>query len=334
MKSIPWLIIAASSALFYSCCSTCNQDQNTVVSQKFIHKYGFDLSPEEWSERAGEGKIVTVLENGIKATEAYENGELHGTSTYTFPHSDVVEKICVYDQGVLLKEVLHDRRGIPMQEEAYEFDNRKIITLWDQNGAPLSVEEYDGDLLIEGTYYNSVGEIESVLQEGKGMRIKRDRSGKLILKDQFENGSLVRRNTFHPNEQIETICQYDGYVLNGEQVIFTPTGKLHMKANWDHGQLNGLKTAYREGSVISETPYLAGKKHGIERRYDEDGNLVSETSFSEDEKHGPTVVYNGKDIKNEWYFKGKGVSAQRFSMLENRSRMLAELSQEIELDIP
>ena len=251
MRAFSPVSIATVSLLIYSC--SCNHCDNSVpvVSQQYVHKYGFDVSPNEWAQRASEGKIISTLENGVKATENLENGILHGMATYTFPFSDILERIKVYDQGILLKEIVQDRKGIPIKEEMYEFDNRKIVTLWDHNGAPLSVEEYDGETLVEGTYYNTVGDIESTVQEGTGVRMKKDRSGRLLSKDQMEKGLLVCRTTFHPNNQIEMVSHYDSYLLHGEQTVFTLSGKLCMKAGWDHGALQGLKTSYREG-----VPYL------------------------------------------------------------------------------
>ncbi len=107
-----------------------NDAENFVVSQKFVHKYGFDVSEEEWENRDQEGQIVSMLKNGVKIVHSYENGLLHGSTTYTFPHSAVVEKLLVYNQGTLLKEVLNDANGTPISEEAYEFDDRKIMTFW------------------------------------------------------------------------------------------------------------------------------------------------------------------------------------------------------------
>ncbi len=324
MKLVSLCVIAIVSCLFYSCsCSKCDSSV-PVVSQQYVHKYGFDVSPDEWVQRASEGKIISMLENGVKATESFENGILHGMASYTFPYSDIVEKVKVYDQGILLKEVLQDRKGVPIQEEMYEFDNRKILTLWDHNGAPLSVEEYNGESLVEGTYYNSVGDIESTVQEGTGTRIKRDRLGKLLIKDQMEGGILSCRTTYHPNNQVEMISHYDNYTLHGEQTVFTPSGKLHIKAGWDHGKLHGLKIVYKEGVPYLETSYRCGKKNGPERQYDEDGSLISEVFYWEDLKHGTSTNINGYKVQQDWFYYGKPVSAQQYKFMEEQSKSLVE----------
>lgn len=324
MKALPFFALSTLTVALSSCCSNCNQ--NNVVSQKYIHKYGFDLSKDEWEAREEEGKIVTFLENGVKYTESYENGILHGSSHSCYPYSETIEKSSVYDQGMLVKEIWYDRKGIPLQEIAYEFDRRKMITLWDQNGAPLSVEEYEGDQLMEASYFNSLGDIEAHVENGNGTRIKRDRSGKLLLKDQMENGALAQRTTFHPNEAVESVSHFANYVLHGEQKIFTPEGKLLMKANWSEGTLEGTKVSYRDGVPFLEVPYVKGKKQGVERRIDEDGRILQETSYYEDEKHGPTIVHHGKEVKESWFYKGKAVTPQKYALFDNsyNSPLIAE----------
>jgi antitoxin component YwqK of YwqJK toxin-antitoxin module len=329
MKSI--FLVALSGLAALSCSSN-----STVVSQKYIHKYGFDITKDEWQERESEGKVVTLLENGVKLTESFENGHRHGASSYTYPHSTAIEKLCIYDQGTLIKEVLHDRKGIPMQETAYEFDNRKVVTIWDQNGSPLSVEEYESDHLMEGTYYNTIGDIESTVESGNGLRVKRDRTGKILLKDKMEASSLVQRTAYHPNEQVESISNYENYQLHGDQQIFAPSGRLHMKAHWNQGTLDGLKSCYREGKLFLETNFVNGKKEGIEKRFDEDGNLVQEMNYAEDLKHGPCTVYDGRQVKTEWYYSGRKVNSEshtiepssRGRMVDMNSGMIADMTQE------
>ena len=130
MKSQFWPMSACAGVLVVGCQS--NKKNGDVVSQQFVHKYGFDVSQQEWEERAQDGQAITMLTNGVRVTRSYENGQLHGTTTYTFPNSSIVEKLFVYDQGTLLKEVHHDSAGFPMREYVYEFDERTIITLWDE----------------------------------------------------------------------------------------------------------------------------------------------------------------------------------------------------------
>jgi antitoxin component YwqK of YwqJK toxin-antitoxin module len=327
MKTHFFPLLACVGILFAGCNS--NKADNDVVSQQFIHKYGFDVSEREWEERAQDGLVVTMMKNGVRATHTYENGLLHGTTTFTFPHSNVVEKLMTYDQGTLLKEVFHDANGIPVREEVHEFDDRNVITLWDEKGAPLSIEEYSGELLLEGKYYTSGHELEGQVENGSGVRVKRDRNGLLVCQDHIEKGMISQRTSYHPNGQIQSISNYDNYQLHGEQIKNTPSGKPLMVIQWNHGAMHGVKTVYRNGIKIAEIPYQDGLRHGTEIHYDDLGALVAEIQWKNDKKHGVSYFHSEDTTENEWFFKGQRVDAEKFAMLENRQKIVAQMNADV-----
>ncbi len=303
---------------------------NPIVSQKYVHKYGFDVSEAEWQERDQEGQIVSMLKNGVKVIHSYENGMLNGSTTYSFPHSSVIERLQIYAQGTLLKEVVNDLEGIPISEETYEFDDRKITTTWDEKGTPLSIEEYDGDLLVEGKYFTPDHELEGQVEAGFGERYKRERLGPLVSRDLVENGTVATRTNFHPNGLIHSISHYHDYQLHGEQKKFTSAGKPLMDLNWNHGVLDGLKVIYREGTKVAEIPYINGQKHGIEIHFDDLGNLTAEIEWRNDKKHGLSSFFNSESLEHEWFYKGAVVSQQKFEILSNRENLVADFSLETE----
>ena len=323
MKPI-YFILFGSGLLLTSCQNNTGLDQ--IVSQKYVHKYGFDVSEQEWEDRAQDGQEIAVLKNGVKTTRSYENGQLHGPTTSSFPNSTTVEKLLVYDQGILLKEAVFDSSGMPILETLYEFDDRNVITLWDEKGVPLSIEEYDNDLLVEGKYYTGEHILEAQVNAGYGERVKRDRSGLLISKDQVEGGCIAERATYHPSGETHTISHYHDYQLHGEQIKFTSTGKPLMKLNWNHGILDGTKVVYRNGLKVAEIPYINGQKHGIEKHYDDLNQLTAEIEWKKDKKHGCSKFFTDETTDTEWFFKGQMVSAEKFEILDSRDRFIADLS--------
>lgn len=322
MKRIPLFLLG--SLLFTACQSTNSIDQ--VVSQTFVHKYGFETSEEEWEAREKDGQVVTMLKNGVKVTRSYQNGQLHGPTTHTFPHSNIVEKLLVYDQGSLLKESVNDAAGMPIREEVYEFDNRTIITLWDDKGVPLSIEEYDDEILMEGKYFTADHDLEARVEAGAGERIKRDRTGLLISRDQIENGIIASRTTYHPNGGVHTISNYHDYQLHGPQLKYTASGKPLMELHWNHGVLDGSKVIYRNGSQVAVIPYINGQKHGTEFHYDDLGNLTAEIEWRNDKKHGATKLHTEDSTDTEWFFKGQSVNAEKFKNLDSREKIISEFN--------
>jgi antitoxin component YwqK of YwqJK toxin-antitoxin module len=321
MRWIPLFLIG--SAFFTSCQSSNSLDQ--VVSQTFVHKYGFETSEEEWEARAQDGQVVTMLKNGVKITLTYENGQLHGPTTHTFPHSSIVEKLLVYDAGTLLKECVNDAAGMPIREEVFEFDNQKIVTVWDEKGAPLSIEEYDGELLVEGKYYTPEHELEATVEGSYGERVKRDRTGLLISREKIENGMISSRTTYHPNGQVHTVSHYSDYQLHGAQLKFTASGRPLMELNWNHGILDGEKIVYRNGTRVAVIPFVQGQKHGTEYHFDDLGNLTAEIQWRNDKKHGPAKLHSEEATDTEWFFKGQSVNAERFRTLDQRDQIIAEI---------
>lgn len=314
------------AALVVASCQT-DTSPNQIVSQKFVHKYGFNVSEEEWEQRAQEGQTIATLKNGVTITRTFETGNLHGPTTYTFPNSSTVERILLYDQGILLKETVQDENGVPIREEAYEFDDRKILTFWNDQGVPLSVEEYNGEQLVDGKYFSPEHELEAKVENGNGFRTKRDRSGLLISRDQIENGVLSARTTYHPNGQVHTISHYQDYLLHGAQTKFTISGRPLMSLQWNRGILDGTKTVYRNGLKVAEVPYVQGQKNGIETHYDDLGNLIAEILWRNDKKHGCSKFYTEESQESEWYFNDALVSLEKFELLEVREKMIADFKQ-------
>ena len=146
-----------------------------------------------------------------------------------------------------------------MREEVYEFDDRTIITLWNEKGSPLSIEEYEDEVLIEGKYFTADHDLEAQVEGGFGERIKRNRSGLLLSRDAIENGLISTRTTYHPNGQVHTVSHYHDYQLHGEQLKFADSGRPLMRLNWNHGVLDGIKIVYRNGIKSLKCPISMDK---------------------------------------------------------------------------
>ena len=145
--------------------------ENNVVSQRYIHKYGYAVSKDEFEERKYPGQVITALKTGVTITATYENGVLHGPSTHTFPHSQIVESYFLYNQGNLVKQIFYDVHGMPLREENQLSPTRFSSTKWYNDGTPMSTEEYAAAELVEGQYFNRQNDIEARVEKGRGQRI-------------------------------------------------------------------------------------------------------------------------------------------------------------------
>ncbi len=306
---------------------SCHDDKNSnVVSEQYIHKYGFDMSKDEWQSRK-EGTSITVLDNGVTVTNSYNNGILHGQTAYTFPNSSIIEKTYHYDNGTLIKEVVNDSKGMPFKEEVYEPNNKKIVTLWDNLGVPISIEQYENNALVDGKYYKPDNELEASIENSSGNRIKRDRNGELLYRDKIEDGKLVSRTTYHFNGQIKSKMGYQNYQLHGDQINYSSNGDITMTMNWKEGKLDGVKTIYRNGKIIAEIPFLNGNRNGVEHHFDDTGKLTKEIHWENNKKHGSHRIYKENDTQIKWFYKGKAVSLKKFEEFSFREKLIANKEQ-------
>ncbi len=324
---LPSSFLFAAILSFFTSCGDQNKD-NPVVSKRYIHKYGYAVSKEEWEARNYPGQVVTTLRDGVTVTTAYEHGILHGPCTYTYPHSQVIETYFLYNNGNLVKEIKYDRHGMPIREEIRVSPSRYTVTTWYLNGSPLNVEEYSGDELIEGHYFSVNNETESRVDKGTGQRVMRNTEGLLLSRDKIEKGYLVYRETFYSTGIPESNAHYYFNQYSGLRNTFSKEGEPISIEEWKNGKLHGLVTYFENGVKQNEVSFLGGQRNGTERHYI-DGEIISqEISWENDKRHGPSVYYIDGQTRTEWFYDGSLVSYRRFAELDRLDEMISHISPE------
>jgi antitoxin component YwqK of YwqJK toxin-antitoxin module len=315
-------LLAALAFLSTSCRKDQKDDQ--VVSQTYIHKYGYAVSEQEWKEKNYPGQVISTLRNGSMIAATYEDGELHGPCTFTYPHSQTVEKYILYNRNSPVKEIFYDQSGMPTQETVQLSQNRSSLTTWYSDGVPKSIEEYTKDELIEGQYFTLSNELEARVEKGKGTRIIRDVSGILVCKDVIENGYLVKRESFYPNGSPECLAFYEQGALNGERKTFTIKGEPLAVEQWVKGHLHGISTYYKNGTKELEISYLYGKKNGWEQHFVDGETLCRQIAWDNDIKHGPEIFFVPEGKKILWHYNGREVSQNRYQEMTRLDEMISE----------
>lgn len=297
--------------------SSCRQDsqEDAVISERYVHKYGYALTKEEWEAKHCPGQVVTTLSNGITMTSTYEGGLLHGPVTVTYPHSQTVERYFLYNQGNKVKEISYDASGMPVKEWIQLSPTRYSISMWYDEGSPMLVEDYVGVELLEGQYFSTKNELESRVEKGAGLRIHRDRIGTLLSKEIVEQGYCVKKESYYPNGSPEAIAFYHRNQLHGEKRTFAPTGEPLAIEEWVGGQLHGKSTYFKNGNRYLEISYLYGQKNGIERHYIDGEILSQEISWENDLKHGPAIFYVDGTAETQWFYAGEAVNKRKFDNL-------------------
>jgi antitoxin component YwqK of YwqJK toxin-antitoxin module len=318
------------AALTVVACGCKQQNQNDeVISQRYIHKYGYTVPADEWNVKNYPGQVITSLRNGVTITSSYENGLLHGPTTKTFPHSQIVETYSLYNQGNLTKETSYDVKGMPVRERVQLSPTRYALTLWYADGTPMSVEEYANQEILEGQYFTVNNEIEARIEKGTGKRIRRDDKGLLLSVEEVSKGYPTKLETYFANGAPQSVAYYNQTKLHGEKRTFAATGEPLSIEEWINGKLHGKSTYFKNGSKLYEISYLEGLKYGMETHY-LDGEVISQQiHWENDKKHGPATFYVGNSAEVEYYYNDKKLSKKEYDSLANMDEMISQISPEL-----
>lgn len=307
----------------------CNGDgnNNQVISKRYIHKYGYAVSQSEWENNKYPGQMITSLRDGVTITATYENGQLHGPTTHTHPHSQTIKHYYLYNFGELKKEVSYDSLGMPIEEKVQLSPHRYCVTKWYGDGTPMSIEDFAGDELLDSQYFTLGNEVESKVERGIGLRTLRDQNGVLLAKDHFDAGYLTRKETFYSNGSPESVTHYHFNKKTGERLAYAQNGSPLAEEEWVDNQLHGKATYFANGKKHIEVFFINGARNGIETHFIDGEEVEQEIHWIFDRRHGPTKFYVGDNVaKTEWYYDGKLVSKRHFDELDQMDQMITQAS--------
>lgn len=311
---IPVIIVFATG-----CKRPCCESEDIMV-ETYMHKYGVEVPADDWALRGENGKVISTLSSGVKVTRGYVNGLLDGETTHTFPHSDTIEKIESYANGVLIKEVLNNTLGNPVCEIQHLDRTHQRTTVWYDNGSPQSEEERELDRLVNGSYYSRSHQLESRVEDGEGIRTQRDYYGQLISVDTIINGKMALETIFYSNGSPKAKIPYKDGLIEGQLQTYLPSGEPQSLETWSAGKQEGITLIFRNGEKYAEVPYHDGEKDGIEKHFRDGSIVVEEVSWSHGQKNGPASVYIENTTKTDWFFKDKLVTKATYDQMTQMPR--------------
>ena len=324
MKKKYLLFFPFTWLIFSACVEKANKE---IVSQRYVHKYGYDVSKEEWQTELHPGQILTTLRDGKTIVEPYEDGILHGQKTETYPHSQTIHFLEQYERGRLVKRITYNIRGIPEQEALFKTNTHIVITHWYPSGTPKLKEEYKEDLLVNGQYFNLSNEADSRIDQGRGEKMIRNQNGDILAKERFDNYQLIYTETYYPNNMPHRIIPYKNGSIHGEKKEFAMTGEPVYVENYSLGKKHGPSTYYQSGYKYLESFYINGLKEGMERYYIDGEIIAEETEYQGGAKHGPSIVYCDGSAKTVWYFENQKVSKSTYEKLIHRHDLIMSAQQ-------
>lgn len=301
-----------------SSCQSNRHPHDEVVCET-VHRYGVPLEPEDWSARGQYGQVISMRKDGVTVMRTYEAGVLEGDCTYTFPHSETIQKREVFNQGELVKDLSYYPNSLPWQQVVYDSPTHESITTWYESGAPQYREEIENGLLVQGEYYNIDQQLESRVEESNGLKMRRDGTGQIQSIDKIENGRLVLNTTYHPNGIPAVVTPYVNGVVEGERHTYLSGGEPATIEQWTNNMQHGNTIVFEHGEMRSDVTYVNGYRHGIERRYRDEETVAQELNWRQGQKHGPCHSYIGTTCQTDWYFRDQQVpNKATYDMLCNQ----------------
>jgi antitoxin component YwqK of YwqJK toxin-antitoxin module len=300
-------------------CGRGHQREVPVVEETYVHKYGVEVPSDFWSASGQDGSVITTMGDGVVITRSYNAGNLEGTTSYSYPHSEQLQKTELYSQGTMVKSTLYYFQGTPKQETLFDSPiGFKSVSTWYLSGTPRSVEQFSGDSLVNGQYFSPQNQQDATVLNYAGTRILRDDYGQLVATDTIVDGKLALRTNYHANGSPKEMIPYTNNVVDGTKKTFYPAGEPATIEQWSQGRQNGLTTVYKYGEKSAEVPYANGVRHGTELRYKNGQAVVQEISWANGVQHGPMRTYVGDNVNTEWYYKGEPSTQIDFDFLVNK----------------
>lgn len=322
------LFLPLLGLLAVGCNSKANNETSQVVAERYIHKYGYDVSKTEWEDATYPGQVVTTLRNGVTLTSTYDNGVLNGPTIHTYPHSQTRASLEMYDRGSLVKKVSYNIRGIPAQEELFLSPTHVKMTQWFTNGTPMSVEEFNDGLLTNGEYHNLSNEVVASVKNGQGMRlVKCNDTDRLLSKEVYDEGRCQHRESYHENGVPYMSYDLFNNVVNGAKKIYAASGEPISIENFKMNVLDGNATYFQNGCRYLELSFKEGLKHGVERHFVDGDTIVEETHWESGSKHGPSTIYYDGMAKTEWFYNNEVVSKSKYDDLVSREKTIAVMNE-------
>lgn len=307
------MIVVALFSLALTGCR--NRAEKVVVKETYLHKYGVPVPKEDWARNGKDGQVVQLRNDGVTVSKSFEHGVLQGPVTYSYPNSTTVEKIELYDRGLLLSVTRNFLSGVPHEMEKYEGQQIKEVSRWYEDGTPSAFETYENGLMVTGEYRTPLNAVESVVENGLGTRIARGNDGELLSKDSIVHGQMVERVTYFQNGDPASVTSYENGLAHGTRLTFALGGLPKTVEQWMHGQQEGMTIVYLNGEKVAEVPYVKGEKHGTELRYQDGQTVVEEISWKRGVQHGPRKIISEEVTKTEWYNQGELVSRTTFERM-------------------
>ncbi len=114
-------------------------------------------------------------------------------------------------------------------------------------------------------------------------------------------------NNWDQDGNLASVYRYADGKRDGAYTVFTPAGGILSEGQYKNGELDGLQIVQQESGARTEIPYVAGKRHGVEKTLYAGGAVAVEAPWVDGEQDGSVNFYyeNGSIQSSIPFYRGK-----------------------------
>jgi uncharacterized protein len=245
-----------------------------------------------------EGMGKEYYMNGkVKKEIQYKDDKAHGKYREYYRNGQLY-KSAWYDNGDGYGDVYLYRYNGVLETKYFVYNNnlKGKMYNYDVNGKLQSVEQYENDMFVKYTLYDTSG---NVIQE---LDINKENlpvqylsvAGKVVLTRNYTNGFKNGESKgLYMNGSTESLGNYINNERHGVWKWYHPNNKLATLRNYELGKLEGLYENYDLfGDLRARSEYYNDEKHGKSTLFYYNGNVRQDVNYFQGEEHGITKLYS------------------------------------------
>ncbi len=295
-----------------------------VGNWESFDEYGNTTYKYSYEEGKLQGKTEKFFPIGqVEVVKHYNEGLLDGAYSKYFQHGQI-EQQGYYEKGNYIGtwESYYEDGAIEWRRNFFNNNSVGENIEFDVAGKLDFTEQYDNDILLGATYYDSSSTIltEIDLKNGEGVYKKLHLNNQVGYTGRYVvNSKEGKFQWFYPNGQLQAEGIYSNNKTQGEWVGYHINGKMEYKGKYVNGYKEGVwEYFYDNGQVSDITPYLFDDIHGVDKEYNKNGTIQNETNYEFGSRHGEmkfhddngafqmSRIYNRGEIVTYYYLEANG----------------------------
>lgn len=256
-----------------------------------------DISDDALQTFVFDGESTVYYPSGaIRCTFNYDVGKLNGKALYYFENGTIAKQE-TYSHGnkIGIHKEFSESSECTAQKEYVNDNLHGISRNFKESGEVLSEEVYKNGTLVDGLYYDEVGNVSHRVEECNGHQVEYKNG---VCNAIYEICDGVKRGNvdlYKDNMCVNTYSHKDG-VKHGQEWVYDRDGSTIMYTEWYNGMIQGsVKTWYANGTLESHRTFVANEKVGPSYAWYENGDTMLVEEYEKDRLVSGSYYKVGED---------------------------------------